>query len=178
MNKKVYDVTAYLEEHPGGVGKIMEFAGKDATEAFIKQQHSQEAEKISKQYYIGEVEESSNMMFVVLGLLILTAAVYFFLKWLMIIMNYYLFLVNIWSFYLSQVGNSTFGPVGRPLLCWGSYHHYEVCWMSCCAQDSSSFLRFVQGSFVCVLVLEICYFSWFEAYVGARGEELSIFSFF
>ena len=23
MNKKVYDVTAYLEEHPGGVGKIM-----------------------------------------------------------------------------------------------------------------------------------------------------------
>ena len=31
MNKKVYDVTAYLEEHPGGVGKIMEFAGKDAT---------------------------------------------------------------------------------------------------------------------------------------------------
>ena len=80
MNKKVYDVTAYLEEHPGGVGKIMEFAGKDATQAFIKQQHSQEAEKISKQYYIGEVEESSNMMFVVLGLLILTAAVYFFLK--------------------------------------------------------------------------------------------------
>ena len=31
LDKKVYDVTDYLEEHPGGVGQIMKYAGKDGT---------------------------------------------------------------------------------------------------------------------------------------------------
>lgn len=37
---KVYDVTDYLEEHPGGVNKIMEWAGADATKAFNEVRHS------------------------------------------------------------------------------------------------------------------------------------------
>jgi len=48
-------VTDYLDDHPGGVSKIMDYAGKDSTEAFMKQQHSQEAEKIKNGYYIGEL---------------------------------------------------------------------------------------------------------------------------
>lgn len=53
MNKKVYDVTDYLEEHPGGVSKIMVLAGKDATKEFAEQMHSEEAIKIAEKYYIG-----------------------------------------------------------------------------------------------------------------------------
>lgn len=34
LNGKVLDVTNYLEEHPGGVNKIMQYAGQDATKAF------------------------------------------------------------------------------------------------------------------------------------------------
>uniref|UniRef100_A0A0N4ZKE5 non-specific serine/threonine protein kinase n=1 Tax=Parastrongyloides trichosuri TaxID=131310 RepID=A0A0N4ZKE5_PARTI len=35
LNGKVYDVTEYLEYHPGGVSEITNYAGMDATEAFI-----------------------------------------------------------------------------------------------------------------------------------------------
>jgi cytochrome b involved in lipid metabolism len=36
-------VTTYMEEHPGGVNKIMEYAGKDATQAFKAVNHSPSA---------------------------------------------------------------------------------------------------------------------------------------
>ena len=47
LNGKVYDVTDYLEEHPGGVGKIMEQAGGDATKAFNDAKHSMDALEIA-----------------------------------------------------------------------------------------------------------------------------------
>ena len=34
LESKVYDVTLYLAYHPGGKKSILEFAGKDATDAF------------------------------------------------------------------------------------------------------------------------------------------------
>ncbi|CAH6721105.1 cytochrome b2, mitochondrial [[Candida] jaroonii] len=34
IHKKVYDVTKFLPEHPGGSGIILKYAGKDATKAF------------------------------------------------------------------------------------------------------------------------------------------------
>ena len=46
MSGKVYDVTNYLETHPGGVGKIMEYAGRDATAGFEGTNHSLDAMKI------------------------------------------------------------------------------------------------------------------------------------
>uniref|UniRef100_A0A0K0E7Z0 Cytochrome-b5 reductase n=1 Tax=Strongyloides stercoralis TaxID=6248 RepID=A0A0K0E7Z0_STRER len=35
LNGKVFDVTEYLEYHPGGVSEIANYGGKDATDAFI-----------------------------------------------------------------------------------------------------------------------------------------------
>ena len=32
--KRVYDVSQFMEEHPGGKDIILEYAGKDASEAF------------------------------------------------------------------------------------------------------------------------------------------------
>ena len=34
VDKKCYDTTDFLEEHPGGAAIILKYAGKDATEAF------------------------------------------------------------------------------------------------------------------------------------------------
>jgi predicted heme/steroid binding protein len=34
LDQVVYDVTLYLDYHPGGKGEIMRFAGQDATDAF------------------------------------------------------------------------------------------------------------------------------------------------
>ncbi len=34
IKKQVYDITTFLDEHPGGKDIILEYAGKDATEAF------------------------------------------------------------------------------------------------------------------------------------------------
>ena len=34
VDNNVYDVTSFLPEHPGSPQAILEFAGKDATEAF------------------------------------------------------------------------------------------------------------------------------------------------
>eukprot|EP01062_Namystynia_karyoxenos_P058807 TRINITY_DN5027_c4_g1_i1.p1 TRINITY_DN5027_c4_g1~~TRINITY_DN5027_c4_g1_i1.p1 ORF type:complete len:718 (+),score=227.16 TRINITY_DN5027_c4_g1_i1:68-2155(+) len=34
-SEKVYDLTAFIEEHPGGVGALLAHAGKDATEDFL-----------------------------------------------------------------------------------------------------------------------------------------------
>lgn len=45
IDRSVYDVTNYLDQHPGGIGKIMEYAGKDATNAFQQTGHSLDAIK-------------------------------------------------------------------------------------------------------------------------------------
>ena len=39
---KVYDVTKYLDDHPGGSEIIVEYAGKDATDMFEDIGHSSE----------------------------------------------------------------------------------------------------------------------------------------
>ena len=35
-HNKVYDVTKYMDKHPGGKEAILKYAGKDATEAFYQ----------------------------------------------------------------------------------------------------------------------------------------------
>mmetsp|Transcript_14826 Transcript_14826/g.32352 ORF Transcript_14826/g.32352 Transcript_14826/m.32352 type:complete len:133 (+) Transcript_14826:39-437(+) len=58
--QKVYDVTSYLEEHPGGPEIIMEFAGKEADDMFEDIGHSKEARQAQKKLLIGSVKASGN----------------------------------------------------------------------------------------------------------------------
>ncbi|CAJ0587842.1 unnamed protein product, partial [Mesorhabditis spiculigera] len=52
---KVYDVTLFLDEHPGGRDVLMEQAGQDATEAFEDIGHSGDAKEMLNDYYIGDL---------------------------------------------------------------------------------------------------------------------------
>lgn len=51
----VYDVTSFLEEHPGGMSVIVEFAGGDATTAFEDMGHSDEARELLDGLKVGEL---------------------------------------------------------------------------------------------------------------------------
>ncbi|GCC27679.1 cytochrome b5 type B isoform X1 [Chiloscyllium punctatum] len=56
IHDKVYDVTKFLEEHPGGEEVLFEQAGGDATESFEDVGHSSDAREMLKQYFIGELD--------------------------------------------------------------------------------------------------------------------------
>ena len=60
---KIYDVTSFLHEHPGGEEVLREHAGTNATEAFDDIGHSLGAREMLREYCIGEVvqdEAESN----------------------------------------------------------------------------------------------------------------------
>lgn len=56
VHGKVYDVTKFLDEHPGGFDIIISNTGKDATEDFEEIGHSNNARELLKKYEIGEYE--------------------------------------------------------------------------------------------------------------------------
>jgi len=60
IHDSVYDVTKFLEEHPGGEEVLLEQAGKDATEAFEDVGHSTDARELMKQYLIGELDDKDK----------------------------------------------------------------------------------------------------------------------
>ncbi|CCD25591.1 Cyb5p NDAI_0F02730 [Naumovozyma dairenensis CBS 421] len=62
---KVYDVSKFLDEHPGGEEIIFELAGTDATENFEDIGHSDDALKILKKMYIGDLDKASKPVKVV-----------------------------------------------------------------------------------------------------------------
>lgn len=55
----MYDVTRFLEEHPGGDEVLLTASGKDATVDFEDVGHSDDAKELMNQYFIGEVDRSS-----------------------------------------------------------------------------------------------------------------------
>ncbi|XP_049637744.1 cytochrome b5 [Suncus etruscus] len=55
LHYKVYDLTKFLEEHPGGEEVLREQAGGDATENFEDVGHSTDARELSKSFIIGEL---------------------------------------------------------------------------------------------------------------------------
>ncbi|XVF72971.1 hypothetical protein PTKIN_Ptkin12aG0163600 [Pterospermum kingtungense] len=59
ISGKVYDVTPFLEEHPGGDEVLIAASGKDATEDFEDVGHSDDAKEMMKKYCIGEVDLST-----------------------------------------------------------------------------------------------------------------------
>ncbi|XP_068639179.1 cytochrome B5-like protein [Aristolochia californica] len=56
IKKKVYDVTPYVEEHPGG-DAILAHAGDDSTEGFYGPQHATRVFDMVEEFYIGDLKE-------------------------------------------------------------------------------------------------------------------------
>jgi cytochrome b involved in lipid metabolism len=59
LHNKVYDVTKFIDEHPGGDEVILAEAGQDATDAFEDVGHSDEARELLVDFYVGDFDESS-----------------------------------------------------------------------------------------------------------------------
>ncbi|KAI7907166.1 cytochrome b5 [Cokeromyces recurvatus] len=60
IHDKVYDITEFILEHPGGEEVLFDEAGKDATEAFEDIGHSDEAHDMLEKYLIGTLDEASQ----------------------------------------------------------------------------------------------------------------------
>ncbi|XP_057448083.1 cytochrome b5 [Lotus japonicus] len=58
VDGKVYDVTQYLDDHPGGDDVLIAATGKDATDDFEDAGHSKTARELMAEYYIGELDTS------------------------------------------------------------------------------------------------------------------------
>ena len=56
VDGKVYDVTSFLSQHPGGAPAILQFCGRDATQAFYGKPHSKNAVAMLSDYLIGKVK--------------------------------------------------------------------------------------------------------------------------
>jgi len=61
----VYDVTRFMEDHPGGPDLLLDFGGvsevnKDATREFENVRHSQVARDEMHRYLIGQLSSSSS----------------------------------------------------------------------------------------------------------------------
>eukprot|EP00245_Coleochaete_scutata_P000570 TRINITY_DN1066_c0_g1_i1.p1 TRINITY_DN1066_c0_g1~~TRINITY_DN1066_c0_g1_i1.p1 ORF type:complete len:155 (+),score=46.06 TRINITY_DN1066_c0_g1_i1:36-467(+) len=59
LHGKVYDVSKYLDEHPGGDEVMLAATGQDATDDFENVGHSTSARKLLEEFYIGEFDSSS-----------------------------------------------------------------------------------------------------------------------
>lgn len=66
ISNKVYNVTSFLNAHPGGAGVIALFCGKEATLAFSTKDlvpgrnHSSTAYSLLANYYIGDLNQTIN----------------------------------------------------------------------------------------------------------------------
>ncbi|XP_039311462.1 cytochrome b5 isoform X2 [Solenopsis invicta] len=61
IHNNIYDVTKFLNEHPGGEEVLLEQNGRDATDAFEDIGHSTDAREMMKKYKIGELVEEDRM---------------------------------------------------------------------------------------------------------------------
>ncbi|KAJ6486481.1 cytochrome b5-like heme/steroid binding domain-containing protein [Mycena vitilis] len=61
LHGKVYDVTKFLDEHPGGDEVIIAECGQDATEAFEDVGHSDEARELLPNMLVGDFEQNSEL---------------------------------------------------------------------------------------------------------------------
>jgi cytochrome b involved in lipid metabolism len=62
INNKVYNVTSFLSSHPGGIGTILPYCGKEASRVFATKDvgapHSQVASNLLASYYIGNLNQN------------------------------------------------------------------------------------------------------------------------
>ncbi|OVA14585.1 Cytochrome b5-like heme/steroid binding domain [Macleaya cordata] len=62
LDGKVYNVTEYLDEHPGGDDVLLNATGRDAIEDFEFVGHSKNARGLMQMYCIGELDKSSQVI--------------------------------------------------------------------------------------------------------------------
>lgn len=60
IHNKVYDVTKFLEDHPGGEEVLLEQASKNSTEAFEDVGHSSDARMLAEEHLIGELHPDDH----------------------------------------------------------------------------------------------------------------------
>ncbi|KPI94686.1 PREDICTED: cytochrome b5-like [Papilio xuthus] len=58
---RVYDITTFLDEHPGGADIMLEYAGGDASTAFRSSGHSKSAGKALERFVVGELPIHERM---------------------------------------------------------------------------------------------------------------------
>ncbi|KAF8806216.1 cytochrome b5 [Phlegmacium glaucopus] len=61
VHGKVYNVTKFMDEHPGGDEVILAEGGQDATEAFEDVGHSDEARALLPGMLVGDFEQDSGI---------------------------------------------------------------------------------------------------------------------
>ncbi|KAH0533400.1 hypothetical protein TsFJ059_001974 [Trichoderma semiorbis] len=62
IHGKVYDVSKYVRDHPGGADVLIDVAGTDATEAYEEVGHSEDADGILKTYLIGTAKDAHEIV--------------------------------------------------------------------------------------------------------------------
>lgn len=92
IHGKVYEVSEFLDEHPGGPDIVTEYAGTDATDEYDNIGHSTDAQSMLDKYFKGKIEgyveqEASSSgkagggagmgMYLFFALIIAVAAYYF-----------------------------------------------------------------------------------------------------
>ncbi|KJZ79525.1 Putative cytochrome b5 [Hirsutella minnesotensis 3608] len=61
VENDVYDLTNFMDEHPGGPKILKRFAGKNATKAFWKYHSESVLKRYGAKYKIGEVGEAAKL---------------------------------------------------------------------------------------------------------------------
>ncbi|KAL1967792.1 hypothetical protein VTN77DRAFT_2481 [Rasamsonia byssochlamydoides] len=61
IDKGVYDITNFVDEHPGGAKILKRVAGKDASKQFWKYHNESVLKKYSPKLKIGEVKEAAKL---------------------------------------------------------------------------------------------------------------------
>ncbi|GAB4858590.1 Cytochrome b5 [Ancistrocladus abbreviatus] len=59
ISGKVYDVTPFMDDHPGGDEVLLSATGKEATNDFEDVGHSDQARGMMEKYCIGEIDAST-----------------------------------------------------------------------------------------------------------------------
>ncbi|CAD2219252.1 cytochrome b5 [Angomonas deanei] len=90
---RVYDVTKFVDQHPGGMDTLLGVAGQDGTTDFDSVGHSDTAKEDLEKYYIGEIhpedkdklgvpkhEQKSSMNTVYIILAVIAILAYFIVK--------------------------------------------------------------------------------------------------